>query len=738
MDDETIGHIIWVGLAVVGGWFAYKFVAAKWAAMDTGAAAVDLTGIVAVALRILLVVLAGWIVVTVVRWVERRRARLRTHQREALLADVGKVVKVAEKRPRMAWRGRWLWGRKQRVRSLAFMLAPGVDLTPDTKAELHQVFRKHLGPVGPPSWPAAHELPWVRVKSGEEVSETETAPAEDSDATRLEKALDGLVPGAKVAEVDSAGGAAFQVAYGETTRDQSGQWRARVVDQASGRLDSKFRATWDRSKRLINLSPLPTLPHPIRWDEAFAEFSKTAEIDALPYGTDEEGRTVCWPIGDRQPHAIAVGGTGSGKTETMKTLIASALVRGYLVAIIDPKAKDFQEFLGKPGVVAVATDLEDRGHLLQAMLAEVHRRNAALALGRLRTQYDSIAAMALPTESKIDAVPILFVVDEVTQMTDDFHGWWAQLSKDTRKEEWGTDSKTPPMLETLPQIAQLARACRIHLLLGMQRADARNFGPNTAMRDNISHLISQDQLKPLGSEMLYGDRVTGAMVEIQSPGEGLSNGSRYRAGELEERHGTPGRFKAWWLADTAESADFWNRVRDTAPDASLIDLGQVSAASSDPMEAARQLMTKAYPGHRPGDTAGITRDEDPPALALVPEREPAAEPEAEEVRDVLTELGAATKVPEDPAKAAVEREGTSHGDVDTQGVEWKHVRLDQLKVGDRVMFIDGDEADVVEVVGEVEDEDFGDELFRLVVDDAQGAGRVVDLSPDEMIERAAA
>lgn len=31
-------------------------------------------------------------------------------------------------------------------------------------------------------------------------------------------------------------------------------------------------------------------------------------------GTAEEGRTVCWPIGDLPLHAFAVGAAGSGKT----------------------------------------------------------------------------------------------------------------------------------------------------------------------------------------------------------------------------------------------------------------------------------------------------------------------------------------------------------------------------------------------------------------------------------------
>lgn len=730
-DDEIMAKLIW---AVIGGFALLalgRWLKGKIDALTAGgtAAPPDLTGVVQLVLTVVLWALVAWVVVLALRWWTGRRRRVRDFQREALLEDLSSAIALDLKTVRMGWRGRWLWWRRQRVNRVRFRLAPAAaSLGPGGREAVLDAARRHLGPVRPPRWPEPHEVPWVRIVAGEDVPANETQGEEDKRVDVLTRSLDGLVPSPKVAPREGG----WEISYGETTRDQSANWRARVVDQVEGRMGGTYRPSWDRQARRLTLEPVPELPHPLLWEAEHARWSSGLGTMVLPYGTDENGHLVAWDMGDRRPHAMCVGATGSGKTETMKAIIASALWRGALVAIIDPKAKDFQEFLGKPGVIAVATAIEDRGHMLMAMLAEVKRRNSALALRRLRKQHDSLAQMVLPEQSAIDEVPILFVVDEVTQMTDDFQKWWAGLSKEDQ-QEWGGASKLCPLLDIAPQIAQLSRACRIHLLLGMQRADARNFGPNTAMRDNVTHLVTMATQTPIGSEMVWGDRSTGVNVEIRSVGEGLSNAMRYASGGHELGGGRPGRFKAWWLKDTAEQQAFWAYIDKIAPDASLIDLPGVSAAASSPEAAMEALLAQAYgtswrhqvrqgdvpspleaqelpsdsPATPAADTAGIT----PPPVAEVPPTPPGP-PAAEDGDEQDEEI-----------------------ELDAAGVSWAHVAVDVLEAGDRVMLVDGDEVEVREVEGLVVDEDFGDEVFRVVVVE-DGREKVVDLSPDEMVSRA--
>ena len=60
-------------------------------------------------------------------------------------------------------------------------------------------------------------------------------------------------------------------------------------------------------------------------------------------------------------------------TETMKAVVDSLLLQGALVAIIDPKQQDFAEYLGRPGVVCVATDIADQVGALVDIEAEMMR-----------------------------------------------------------------------------------------------------------------------------------------------------------------------------------------------------------------------------------------------------------------------------------------------------------------------------------------------------------------------------
>ena len=414
--------------------------------------------------------------------------------------------------------------------------------------------------------------------------------------------------------------------YGETTRDQSPAWRARVVDQVSARLGATFRARWDRQHRRFILQPVPMLPHPIVWSEQVAQLQ---HLDVGPwvaaYGTDEDGHIVAWQPGDREPHAMFTGDPGTGKTESMKAAIDSLLEQGALVAIIDPKQQDFAEYLGRPGVICVATAVEDQVGALVDLEAEMMRRTSAKALARLSKQFPELLVGAEdaryhsdrrpPAQAVIDEVPLILVLDELTYHVAQVQEWWQRLSP-PEKAEWGAEkARQAPMLTIPARIVALARAISMHALFGMQRPDANNFGGSTAMRDNIKHQASMGRQSRIGSEMQWGDGRTGSEVEISNVGEGVSNGLRLdpKTGQQLGR-GVPGRFKAWYAADTAETAEFWERVAAVAPDAALVRLPHVSDAARDPRAAAAALRAKAYEEYS-GPTVlpswSATEDNDP-------------------------------------------------------------------------------------------------------------------------------
>lgn len=557
-----------------------------------------LPGVAATARTIVTLVVVAVVLLAIVAAVlkahQTKREEVRGIQRDALLTVLQKALPPGFLAKHMRVRT-WQGDIPSRV---------VVDLPQQTPVQsiewrlgFSQAVQSVMGEISPIQWPAGRRRRIELRKLSNKDIERGTSKSGDSLEERIVSALTGLVPSPQptiTADAEHPDRKIIDVRYGKTTRDVSPNWRYRVVTIASMRLDQKFRATWDHQKLRFRLEPVPPLPSVVPWQDSFV---LTADQDSRPgrwmgvYGIDEEHRLVGWEPSDREPHALFTGDPGTGKTEAIKAFIASMLRLGALVAISDPKQKDFAEFLGRPGVICVAQTVEDRVGMLIDLHAEMKRRTSAGALRKLETRY--LGAAEDRATAAIDDLPIVVVMDELTQHTKDVQKWWAALSKDERVEWLGTDSRVCPALSYPGEIVQLARAVKLHVLVGMQRADAANFGgDSTAMRDMIAHHVSMGQLSPIGSEMQYGDRQIGSEVVIEGVGEGMSNGTRFDGKKVLSRQ-VPGRFKALYTADICEQDEFWDQVATAAPDASLVALPHVSAAARDPYAAIDLLRRQA-------------------------------------------------------------------------------------------------------------------------------------------------
>jgi hypothetical protein len=678
-----------------------------------------------------------------------RILRIRGAARQRLAKSLGRVL-PEDWDPNKHLRVR-RWRRLFTPRKVTVYLTPAcADRHPDFRTAVTRALTEQLTSVKPIRWPdpakdhrrlLRPELRRIVVESGTGVDDTDASDIDQNTRTieTLTGALNGLVPRPEPEiKINEDGKRIITIRYGETTRDQSAHWRARVVDQIQARLGEHVRDEWDRKQRAVQLSPIPDLPKLLDWAEEQAKIREEAPglaRWAVPYGTDEDGRVVYWEPGDSEPHALVVGETGSGKTETMKTIAACWLTLGGLLAISDKK-KGWGEFLGKPGVLAVCTDDADRVGLLADLRSEVYRRTAAKDLKEIYTQ-DPGLATDLPEAAGFDDIPILFIQDELTVHQKGVQDWWSNLPKEIRERDWGRTTSTAPMLGWPAEIVMVARAPRIHCMFGMQRPDAANFGDSTAMRENLAHMISMARLKPIGSDQMWGDRRIGVDVEIRSKGEGLSNGPRL---DGPNRMFPPGRFKAWYLGKLLQDPEFWERVAEVAPPTGFVQLGHVSDAARDPKAAAEKLREIAY-GHFNPPTGDIPSLASCDVVAINQKRPDVAPPD----EPAAKEPAASTPPPDapTPGDAAVDVEGIRRlvvdqpddvDAVDDDGAAWKNTAVTDIEPGQVIQVGDIASAEVVEVPGWCVDEFDDSEVFRLVIDAGDGE-QTVDLNGEELILR---
>ncbi|MCP3973773.1 MAG: hypothetical protein GY720_04700 [bacterium] len=178
---------------------------------------------------------------------------------------------------------------------------------------------------------------------------------------------------------------------------------------------------------------------------------------AAPIGATSEGNLVVDWVADG-PHGLLAGTTGAGKSELLRSLVAS------LAASIDPEhlnfvlidykgGSAFDACAGLPHTVGMVTDLD--GHLahraLTCLEAELKYREEVL---RSAAASDIDEYQALDRDEPLPR--LLVVIDE-----------FAALAKEL-----------PDFMAALVDVAQRGRSLGVHLLLATQR-------PNGVINDNI-------------------------------------------------------------------------------------------------------------------------------------------------------------------------------------------------------------------------------------------------------------
>lgn len=156
-------------------------------------------------------------------------------------------------------------------------------------------------------------------------------------------------------------------------------------------------------------------------------------------GKDLNGNNVYTNL-SKAPHILVAGTTGSGKSELLHVMVASLIFRRAdhpcRIFIIDPKRAEFSVYKNRNGV-HVITDMQEAVKRLQWACEEMERRYETLELNHCKDIYDLGCA---------EMYPMAFVIDEMADL----------MMQDKNAEQY------------IIRLAQKARACGIHLILGTQ------------------------------------------------------------------------------------------------------------------------------------------------------------------------------------------------------------------------------------------------------------------------------
>ncbi|MCR5278508.1 MAG: DNA translocase FtsK [Lachnospiraceae bacterium] len=189
-----------------------------------------------------------------------------------------------------------------------------------------------------------------------------------------------------------------------------------------------------------------------------SEFKDNKSNLAFAVGKDIAGKNIIYDI-DQFPHLLIAGATGSGKSVCINTLIMSILYKAdpddVKLIMIDPKVVELSVYNGIPHLLLpVVTDAKKASATLNFAVAEMMERYKKFADMNTRDLAGYNRAVSeLPEDDPCKEMHkklprIVIIVDEL-----------ADLIMVAKNE----------VEDAICRIAQLARACGIHLIIATQR-----------------------------------------------------------------------------------------------------------------------------------------------------------------------------------------------------------------------------------------------------------------------------
>lgn len=228
-------------------------------------------------------------------------------------------------------------------------------------------------------------------------------------------------------------------------------------------------------------------------------YQKSESILTLALGADIGGSPVVADLA-RMPHLLVGGATGAGKSVCVNTLLLSLLCKAtpdqLKLLMVDPKVVELAMYADLPHLIhPVVTEAQLAKNALEWAVHEMEQRYKMLSRAVVRNidgYNQKIAAGNLPP-GLTDLEPMPYLVIVVDELSD------LMLSA-------GKDVET-----AIVRLAQLARACGIHLVIATQRPSVdvvtglikANFPSRIAFQVTSAH-DSRTILDTIGAELLLG------------------------------------------------------------------------------------------------------------------------------------------------------------------------------------------------------------------------------------------
>lgn len=246
--------------------------------------------------------------------------------------------------------------------------------------------------------------------------------------------------------------------------------------------------------------PIPSLTIPQSAKEAHANYPKWR----LPIGQDALGNVMDISLA-KIPHGIILGGSGAGKSVTMRSLIEQFRAAGFMIFICDGKGSDYTSSITTPNMLAIASTPADWVRMVGFIDAHMNER------------YQQRRMRDLGMEGSTPYYPpLIFIMDEYKQIKDTITGTYG-------KKAWGQ------MENTIGRILQLGRQEAVHMIIATQgiKADViptllqNNIGYRIALGvpdHNIVNMFTQevkDEARRIGESISKEDKGRG-IVEVTS------------------------------------------------------------------------------------------------------------------------------------------------------------------------------------------------------------------------------